>query len=219
MRTVQSPPRSGVGAPTGKPVRGRPRQFDADEVMGRVIELFWTKGYEATSISDIVEATGLNKSSLYNSFGSKDELFEAAIEQYLAMRTATINHVVRDGTQGLHDVLHLLELQQAEIVGDGGRRGCLAVNTTTELGLRDETAAELSRRFRDVMRTAIGAALDRAESAGEIEPGTARLRTETMLAFSLSLAVIARGGASAQELDDQFAAMRALIADWRLDRS
>jgi hypothetical protein len=125
--------------------------------------------------------------------------------------------VVRDGTQGLDDVLRMLDLQQAEVDADGGRRGCLAVNTTTELGLRDETAAELSGRFRDTLRRAVGAAFDRAETAGEIAPGTAKLRTETVLAFSLSLAVIARGGASAQELDDQFAAMRALIADWRLD--
>ena len=72
-------------------------------VLDVVVELFWTKGYEATSISDIVEATGLNKSSLYNTFGPKNDLFEAAVERYLDMRTAMMTEVVGDGTAGLDD--------------------------------------------------------------------------------------------------------------------
>ena len=69
------------------------------------------------------------------------------------------------------------------------------MNTSTELGLRDEAATAMARRFRAEIRTAVGAALDRAEEAGEIEPGTSARRTETVLAFSLSLAVISRSGA------------------------
>lgn len=201
------------------PTRGRPREFDPDAVLDAVVELFWAKGYEATSISDIVEATGLNKSSLYNTFGPKDALFEAAVERYLAMRVAVMTEVVRDGTAGLDDVLRLLDYQQSQIVTERGRMGCLAVNTSTELGLRDETAATLSRRSRDDVRTAVGAALRRAEAADEIAAGTAHDRAEIVLAFTLSLAVIARGGASTEELEGQFTAMRALIEDWRLVNS
>jgi hypothetical protein len=127
--------------------------------------------------------------------------------------------VVRDGTAGLDDILRLLDYQQIEMSGEHGRMGCLAVNTSTELGLRDETAADMARRFRSEIRTAVRAALDRAEQAGELESGTAALRAETVLAFSLSLAVISRGGATADELDAQFGAMRSLIDDWRIDRA
>jgi TetR/AcrR family transcriptional repressor of nem operon len=214
MSTVETEPEAVESRP-----RGRPRQFDTDAVLDQLVELFWTRGYEATSISDIVAATGLNKSSLYNSFGSKDELFEAAVERYLAMRTGVMRELVRDGTDGLGDVLRLLDFQQEAMAEEHGRLGCLAVNTSTELGLRDDTAAQLSTRYRGEIREAVRAALNRAEAAGEIASGTAPDRTETVLAFTLSLAVIARGGASQAELDGQFAAMRSLIADWRLDQS
>lgn len=217
--TTTSDQTTPAAADTATRGRGRPREFDPDEVLDELVELFWKKGYEATSISDIVEATGLNKSSLYNSFGSKDELFEAAVERYLTTRMMRMVEVLHEGTAGLDDVLQLLDYQQTEIMSEEhGRMGCLAVNTSTELGLRDEAAAAISRRFRNDIRTAVRAALARAEAAGEIEAGTADARGETVLAFTLSLAVIARGGASAEELDGQFAAMRALIEDWRLDR-
>jgi TetR/AcrR family transcriptional repressor of nem operon len=218
MSTVASSPDVGV-APTPEPAtpaRGRPREFDEDDVLERVIDLFWATGFEATSISEIVEATGLNKSSLYNTFGSKDDLFTAAIDRYLTGRAAMMFAVVGDGTAGLDDLLELLDYLEAEVATERGRMGCFAVNTTTELGLRDERVVELSRRLRSDIRQAVGAALGRAETANEIQPGTAGQRTETLLAFLLSLTVIARGGASTDEVDGQFTAMRAQIEDWRL---
>ena len=74
--------------------RGRPREFDRDDVLGHAMTLFWEKGFEASSLSDIVEATGLNKSSLYNAFGSKSELFSTALERYVAMRTGEITEQI-----------------------------------------------------------------------------------------------------------------------------
>ena len=58
------------------------RQFDPDEVVDRAMEVFWTRGYESTSIDDLVEATGINRGSLYNAFGDKQGLFLAAIDRY-----------------------------------------------------------------------------------------------------------------------------------------
>ncbi len=57
----------------------RPREFDRDQVVDRAVDVFWRKGFEATSIRDLVEATGLNRGSLYNTFGDKAGLFEAAL--------------------------------------------------------------------------------------------------------------------------------------------
>ncbi len=62
----------------------RPREFDRDQVVDRAVEVFWRQGFEATSIQDLVEATGLNRGSLYNTFGDKAGLFEAALERYMA---------------------------------------------------------------------------------------------------------------------------------------
>jgi TetR/AcrR family transcriptional repressor of nem operon len=194
--------------------RGRPRQFDPDQVLDQLVDLFWEKGYAATSMSDIVEATGLNKSSLYNSFGSKEEMFELAIDHYLSMRSAAL-HGVRDGTSGLEDVFAFIDAVHQEATGPNRSRGCMAVNSTTELGNRDEAMVAASARFRDELRTSVSAALKRAATAGEIDGEEVGHHAETLVSFMLSLAVIARGGAGKPELEDQFAAIRSVIDSWR----
>jgi TetR/AcrR family transcriptional repressor of nem operon len=60
----------------------RPKEFDPDQALDRAVELFWRKGYEATSIQDLVEALGINRSSLYGTFGDKHALYLAAIDRY-----------------------------------------------------------------------------------------------------------------------------------------
>ena len=198
------------------PQRGRPREFDREEVLDRLLAIFWTNGFEATSIADVVEATGLNKSSLYNSFGSKEELFSAALDRYIEIRGSMLGDVLRAGTHGIDDIARLLDLQQTEIASERGHLGCLVVNTSTELGLTDEAAAERAQRFRQRLREDIGIVFDRAETLGEIEVGMAPTYTEMLVAFTMSLGVISRGGAPASELEAQFSAMRSLLASWQI---
>ncbi|MGO4449428.1 TetR/AcrR family transcriptional regulator [Phyllobacterium sp. TAF24] len=61
---------------------GRPREFDADEALQTALELFWRKGYEGTSITDLTDGMGITKPSLYGAFGNKEELFRMALERY-----------------------------------------------------------------------------------------------------------------------------------------
>lgn len=196
--------------------RGRPRAFDEQATLDSVVELFWERGFEATAISDIVNATGLNKSSLYNTFGSKDELFERAVERYVETRGALMNEAISAGSAGLDDVQAMLDFVEAEARGEHGYLGCLAVNVTTELGVRDERTAALGSRYRDMIRSNVRPAFDRAEASGEIASGSASDYTEMMLAFMLATLVLARSGAADQEVDRQFAAMRGLVKSWRV---
>src|SRR6266566_10166481 len=62
--------------------RGRPRHFDVDEALDRAMRLFWRKGYQATSVSDLTTAMGIKRASLYAAFGSKEALFRKALERY-----------------------------------------------------------------------------------------------------------------------------------------
>jgi AcrR family transcriptional regulator len=197
--------------------RGRPREFEVSDVIDSLIDIFWAQGYEATSMSDIVEATGLNKSSLYNSFGSKEELFQTAVTHYVEMRQSMLHGVLRDGDAGIDDIMTFLESVEQEFGGEFGSRGCLAVNTTTELGGRDESVITMSAGYRNEIRTSLRAALDRSAAAGEIDVNSVAHYAEMMLAFLMSLSVMARGGASSDEIKGQLAAIRALIESWRID--
>lgn len=198
--------------------RGRPREFDADDTLERVVGLFWTRGFEATSMSDIVDATGLSKSSLYNAFGSKDELFRQAIDRYLERRSDMLHQALRDGQAGLDDIDGFFRMADQELRSEFGRCGCFAVNTSTELAIRDDSIVTLSAEYRDEIRRSMLAALRRAAQLGEIDERRIASYAEVLTAFMLSLSVFARGGASRTEIDAQFAAIRTVIDGWRLDR-
>lgn len=207
----------GAESPEGSKPRGRPRRFDRDEVLDQVVELFWTQGYEATGMAEISGATGLNKSSLYNTFGSKDALLEEALGRYLDTRLGMIGEVLTDGVAGLDDLEVMFALQWEEMCGDSAGRGCLAVNTATELGLRAESVRVLSERFRSGLLSALRAALGRAGELGEIDPTMIDSYAETIMAFTLALAVVVRSGAGPEEMERKFAAMEALVSSWRID--
>lgn len=184
-------------------------------MLDAVVQLFWEKGYEATSVNDIVGVTGLNKSSLYNAFGSKDALFERALNRYVDARTSMLSSLLHEGTGGLDDLLGLLDVLWAEVSSGGDHRGCLAVNTSTELGLRDDTVVKVGERYRALMRDAITTVLDRAASAGEISADQVAAYANVMLSFMLGASVVVRSGASNIEIKAHVDAGRTMIEGWR----
>ena len=195
--------------------RGRPREFDQEQVLDAVVQLFWEKGYEATSVSDIVETTGLNKSSLYNAFGSKDALFDQALNRYVNGRTEMITGLLHQGSAGLDDLLSLLDMLWSEVSSGGDHRGCLAVNTSTELGLRDDKVVAMGERYRSLMRGAVTQALERAAHQGEIDASSIPVYANLVVGFMLGASVVVRSGASNEEIRDHVDAGRAMIESWR----
>ncbi len=193
--------------------RGRPRAFDEDEVLDALVQLFWEQGFEAASMNEIVEAAGLNKSSLYNAFGSKDELFFTVLERYLDHREAMLLASLGEG--GLDALEGFFAMVRMELGSEVGAHGCLAVNATTELGLRDSRAAVLSERYRTTIRTGFRGPLERAAEAGEIDPALVDAYAATLTSAMLGLSVTARGGASTAELNATVDSIEALVRSWK----
>ena len=79
------------------PAMGRPREFNADEALDRALHVFWTKGYAATSMQDLLDAMGLSKSSFYEFFGSKHDAFMAALRRYGDREVARLDATVCSG--------------------------------------------------------------------------------------------------------------------------
>ncbi|UZR97024.1 TetR/AcrR family transcriptional regulator [Chondrinema litorale] len=111
----------------------RVKQFDKDEILAKAMNLFWQKGYHATSIGDLVEYTGVNRQSLYSTFTNKDELFNQAFERY---RTIYLNKACdflstkSSAKEGIKDFF-LKAIDNS--LSDPEHKGCFVLNTTTEM--------------------------------------------------------------------------------------
>ena len=203
-----------AGEATGVRSRGRPRAFDIDEVLDRVIEVFRERGYEASSMADIERATGLNVSSIYNTFGSKETLFQRALARYQEVRLAAIVDALSAGTGGLADLHLALELQHAETQSEWGLQGCLAINTMAELGSRAGSAREPLAEFRRGLADAIRLPLDRAVAIGEMSADQVPNAVALLVSLTLGVLVLTRSEASSAELAQHFEAAHALVDSW-----
>lgn len=115
----------------------RPREYDEDEVLDRALHLFWERGYEATSLSDLMEATGLAKGSVYKGFGDKKSFFLRTLDRYLEQGRAGYRAIERAHPDAV-DTLRAWMLASVELTMCGAvRKGCFAVNCVVELAPHD----------------------------------------------------------------------------------
>ncbi|MFE5871439.1 TetR/AcrR family transcriptional regulator [Streptomyces roseifaciens] len=156
----------------------RPRKFDEERAVDAALEAFWAAGYEATSTQDLCDATGLGRSSIYNTFKSKHDLFRRALLRYMERKNGNIDAVLESAMPAKEKIRALLGvIVEEEELHAEDRRGCLVVNTCIELGSRDpEVAGVLERDYRrrfEALKAAIEAGqrdgdIDRAKDAGAL---------------------------------------------------
>ena len=172
---------------------GRPIEFDPDEVVASATAAFWSKGYEATSLQDLLDATGLSKSSLYQSFGGKQQLFGRCISAYTDRMVALLLERLGDSDSAMQFIDSVL----TEIGSEGarGRRpiGCLVMNTASEFGQRERGEWRLRGGLED-HRTACG------------ERGASKLTWQT-----------AKDNARAQKVYDRVGGHREELLEYSLD--
>ncbi len=195
---------------------GRPREFELETVLDAFVKIFGERGYEATSMADIIEATGLSKSSLYNAFGSKRELLEQALDHYFEALFGQVEAVLQHGLAGLADLHAYTALKRRVTQSPMGHNGCLAINTATEMAYHDEAMAIRARSYRERLRNLSRLALERAATLGEIDRSRIETYNEQLLATTLSTALIVRSGADTEELEALLQATDALIESFRL---
>jgi TetR/AcrR family transcriptional repressor of nem operon len=185
----------------------RPRMFDEERALDAAVRVFWERGYEATSTQDLCDATGLGRSSIYNTFQSKHALFERALARYLdtmtVTQTAVLDDVERPAADRVRALLALVVEGEAECrEGSGRALGCLGVNTVVELAGRDPAAAALLERD-TVRRLAVYRAV---MEAGRRDGSITSSRDAEALARFLNatvagLRVSSQGGAGRAELE------------------
>ncbi|HEX8393488.1 MAG TPA: helix-turn-helix domain-containing protein [Longimicrobium sp.] len=171
----------------------RTREFDPAQAVDSAMELFWTKGYEATSMDDLVRHLGVGRGSLYAVFGSKHALYLRALEHYRATRSgfvvemlsrdAPVREVVREWLQGGVDMT----------LTDPERRPCMMVGAASERAGCDPGAGRCVRASAQEIEDALHAALTRAQAAGEVARSKdPRALARFFVVTSQGLSVVAR---------------------------
>jgi len=146
----------------------RTRTFDEQAVIADAMTVFWRKGYEATSIDDLVLATGIHRASMYSTFGSKEGLLLAALDHYVL----AVNRERLKMLQGKGTVRACLNAYFDSLIafstGDGRGLGCLLTNTAIELSPRNARVRKKLKAIFEQVEAAFRQLLERGQAAGEI---------------------------------------------------
>ena len=196
----------------------RPKAYERDVVLTAARDLFWERGYAATSISDLEQRTGLNRSSLYQEFGSKHDLFEAAVHCYADQVITALLADLRGPDASLETVVALFR-RLGTLFRSQGRpatHGCLLVNATGELASRDQPMRAAAASYRDQVRASFAAALTHAAELNQIDAAVVQRRADLLASTLMGVWLTVRiDTKDASQLCDTIAAE---VASWKTVR-
>jgi AcrR family transcriptional regulator len=190
----------------------RAGEFDEAEVLDKALRVFWQQGYEGTSLIDLLEATGLTKSSLYSAFGDKENLFHRVVERYLskhvefrqtcALAEPTPRRIVERLLYGMAD-LH---------AGSPTPPGCLVTNAALACSPASEPVRQYLVRSRNEFGKILGDRLEALTNAGPLPPGMTAADAARLVVLTIQgMAVEAKGGATRNQLRE---IVRTFLLSW-----
>jgi AcrR family transcriptional regulator len=180
--------------------RGRPREFDVDEALVAALRLFWSKGYEGTSLSDLTEAMGITRPSLYAAFGNKESLFRKALDLYEREKLAYIGEALKQPT-AREVARHLLEGSLENQCSNCEPRGCLGVISSVACGAEAQSIREEVLERGRKGHQALIERMKRASKEGDLPAGVdPEGLTKYLTAILQGMAVQAGAGASRADL-------------------
>jgi TetR/AcrR family transcriptional repressor of nem operon len=179
----------------------RPKAFDEDKALMQAMELFWDQGYTATSLAQLTSSMGINRQSLYDTYGDKRGLFLKALDRYATLVCTQLLGPLTTPAPGLPEIKSTIATLIAFLTSTPKPRACLMANTAMEIAPHDRAVADKVRAFHHAMEHALAAALANARRRGEI----ARTADPASLAIYLvsivnGMAVAAKAGATQARL-------------------
>jgi TetR/AcrR family transcriptional repressor of nem operon len=171
------------------------KQFDVDAARERAKDLFWKKGYQATSMDDLLRSMGIGRGSFYATFRSKQEVYAEVLEMYGREHCREFLRSLREQRAPKRAIVTLFESVCEEACGSGGNRGCFLANAALELAATDKRVAQVVRRaFAEIeafFRESIVEGQRSGEIRRDIDPETV---SRTLLGLVLGMRVLARSG-------------------------
>ena len=148
----------------------RPKEFDPERALDKAMEVFWRKGYEATSIEDLVMRMGINRGSLYETFGDKQQLFLAAMDRYCSGMAARRLTLLEQPGPALDTIKNFVR-DMVRMALATRRKGCLIANTAMELAPHEKVIGDRVVRALGDVEEAFFTAFQRAKVNGELRRG------------------------------------------------
>lgn len=146
----------------------RTKDFDENEVLKKAVDIFWLKGYSATSMQDLVDGLGISRSSLYDTYGDKHTLFMKALESYQSVNSEKFACVINSGKPAKETVKSLLEFVIGGLLNDKSQKGCFMVNAEVEVALHDKQVSEVIQKNDQQVEEAFYTVIQNGQQNGEI---------------------------------------------------
>lgn len=170
---------------------GRTREFDEEKVLDAAMQLFWEKGYEATSLSDLTSRMGIQRPSIYSAFGDKKELFEAALRKYTMTRASDVRSRLQNTPSVKEAFCTFFKDVADEEYTENRSRGCFCINTMVELAPHDEKFEILTREHQMYLSIIFQETIERGIQSGELEADVnAKALSQALIVSLIGLTVI-----------------------------
>ncbi|MBE9141027.1 TetR/AcrR family transcriptional regulator [Nodosilinea sp. LEGE 07088] len=181
----------------------RHKEFDPENCLNQVMHLFWEKGYQDTSIADLVQRSGVQRYGLYETFGDKQELFQRALDWYLS--TVISQYLARLESEDSEPSLTEIEIFFEQFIDyldhPSSSLGCLICNTAVEGAVHDPIVISRVQQYLERLRRAFARALKSAQHNGELAEGTDIVQiTEFLTGSVLGISTYARSPASREDV-------------------
>lgn len=180
----------------------RPVEFDEHKVLTNAMEQFWKEGYEASSVQKLLDCTGINRGTLYNSFGDKDTFFKSCIDQYNAILEEQIENSLRNESLGPWEAISALFDETAVNITNKQRSmGCLLVNSLCESVNFEKDIKRIVRASLANIRKPLVVRLKEAQKKGKLKKGVSVDTAADVLMNTLhGIRVNSRDGKNAKQL-------------------
>lgn len=177
---------------------GRPKEFDVEEALSSAMNVFWSQGFKAASLNDLIKSMEISKSSFYETFGSKHDLFLSTIDYYIRTVTAQVSGAAHMDAPAYKVIRALFDRAVQRMADPESRRGCYLNNCAVEVSLHDDEASERVAVGMKMMEEAFLKLVDRGKREGAISPRHDSLMLARYLVSSLN-GILVMGKAQANE--------------------
>lgn len=190
----------------------RLREFDEEKALDAAMQLFWEKGYEATSLSDLTAKMGISRPSLYAAYGDKKELFESALRKYARSHAAYVRARLQSSSSVKESFRSYFDGVVEEAYEGGKNRGCFCINTMVELAPHEEIFAILTREHQMYLSVLFQETIERGKQTGELDAAAdAKALAQALVVSLIGLTVLLKSRPERAFVDNSVTVMLSLL--------